>query len=130
MIRSFEELSVWQKAHQLAKDVFDVADGFPKKYLFDLTAQLRRAALSVPSNIAEGSASPHTKELVQFVVLAKRSVSETRSLLRFAKDQQLLPDGAWGALDDRYEEVNRMLGGLRRSLSDASTRHSPLVTRH
>lgn len=137
MIKSFRELEVWQKSHQLAREVFQLAETFPRTYLFDLTAQLRRAALSIPTNIAEGCATAHSKELVQFLNVAKRSVSETQYLLFFAFESGLVKDDRFHEIDARYEEVNRMLGGLRRSLNGvqapdahSTTRHSPLVTRH
>ena len=60
MITSFKELKVWERADDLAFVVFDLAETFPRKYLYDLTSQLRRAALSVPTNIAEGCASFHS----------------------------------------------------------------------
>ncbi len=134
MIKSFRELEVWRKSHQLAKEIFDLTEVFPRPYLYDLTSQLRRAALSVPTNIAEGCAAGHSKELMQFLNVSKRSVSETQYLLLFASEQGLLRDGRFQEFDSRYEEVNRMLGGLKRSLKNAKssdhTRHSPLATRH
>ena len=132
MIKSFRDLQVWQKAHQLALDVFKLTDDFPQTYRFDLTSQLRRAALSIPTNIAEGCATPHSKELVQFLNIAKRSTSETQYLLCFACEQRLLKNDQLQQLEDRYEEVSRMLGGLRRSLSgtNSASRHSSLSTGH
>ncbi len=129
MIRSFRELDVWRKAHALALEIFRRTDRFPRTYLFDLTAQLRRTALSIPANIAEGCATAHSKELIQFLNIAKRSVSEVQSLLQFSVDQELLVQEEFRQWDDRYEEVHRMLGGLRRSLNGFS-RHSSLTTRH
>ena len=67
MVKHFSELMVWQRADELAHQIFDLTETFPKRYLFDLTSQLRRAALSVPANIVEGSAASHTKELLQFI---------------------------------------------------------------
>jgi len=64
MITSYKQLKVWQEADKLAHKVFGLTEKFPKTYLFDLTSQLRRAALSVPTNIAEGCASFHTKEFL------------------------------------------------------------------
>ena len=134
MVRNFRDLEVWRKSHELARAIFDLADTFPRKYLVDLTSQLRRAALSVPTNIAEGYATSHSKELVQFLNIAKRSVSEVQYLLFFAFESQLLDQSHFGDLDARYEEINRMLGGLKRSLSERainlSTHHSALLTRH
>ena len=133
MIKGFRDLDVWRKAHGLAQEVFRISETFPRSYQFDLTTQLRRAALSVPTNLAEGCASSHSKELMQFVNIAKRSVSEVQYLLLFAHEQALLTEGKFLELDARYEEVNRMLGGLRRALRSPgieTTRHSSLVTRH
>ncbi|MBI3321661.1 MAG: four helix bundle protein [Candidatus Omnitrophica bacterium] len=71
----------------------------------------------------------HSKELIQFLNIAKRSVSEVQYLLQFSVDQELLVQEEFRQWDDRYEEVHRMLGGLRRSLNGFS-RHSSLTTRH
>ncbi len=135
MIKNFRDLEVWRKTHELAQQVFSLTDAFPRSYLFDLTAQLRRAALSVPTNLAEGCAAGHSKELIQFINIAKRSVSETQYLLWFACERTLVEEKQHRELDERYEEVNRMLGGLKRSLSTsqgkvAVTHHSSLATGH
>ena len=135
MIKSFRDLEVWKKSHKLAREIFDLTDVFPRTYLFDLTSQLRRAALSVPTNLAEGCATSHSKELMQFVNIAKRSVSEAQYLVFFACERKLVSEAQFQELDSRYEEVNRMLGGLKRALREArppstNTRHSSLVTHH
>ena len=135
MVKSFKDLEVWRKAHVLAREVFQLTDGFPRPYAFDLTTQLRKAALSVPTNIAEGCATSHSKELIQFLSIAKRSVSEVQYLLLFAHEQCLLKEERFQEFDHRYEEVNRMLGGLKRSLngervSNGQSRHSSLTTHH
>jgi four helix bundle protein len=83
-IQSYRELNVWQKADELAVRVYAITSKFPREYLYDLTSQLRRAALSIPTNLAEGCASPHTGELLQFINIAKRFLSETQYLLEFA----------------------------------------------
>src|SRR3989338_5255465 len=116
MIRSFKDLDVWRKADQLAHQVFDVTDKFPRQYLRDLTSQLRRSALSVPTNIAEGSATPHTKELLQFINIARRSTSETQYLLLFALRRELITVKEHEQLTSSYEDVHRMLNGLTRAL--------------
>ena len=113
MIKDYRELIVWQKADDLAHRVFDATQTFPKEYLFDLTNQLRRAALSVPTNIAEGCASSHNRELVQFINIARRSQSETRYLLEFAKRRGLI-SGA--EMSDICDEIGKMLNALMASL--------------
>ena len=116
MVKHFTELMVWQKADVLAHQVFDLTDAFPRRYLVDLTSQLRRAALSVPTNIVEGSACAHTKELVQFISIARRSLRETQYLLLFSLRRELITVTQHEALTSAYEEVHRMLNGLTRSL--------------
>ena len=90
MITSFKDLKVWQRADELAFKVFDMTETFPKAYLYDLTSQLRRAALSVPTNIAEGCASFHSGEFLQFLNIARRSLSETQHLIGFASRRHLI----------------------------------------
>ncbi|MBI3011229.1 MAG: four helix bundle protein [Candidatus Omnitrophica bacterium] len=142
MIRGFRDLEVWRKSNASAHKVFNLTETFPRAYLYDLTAQIRRAALSIPTNLSEGCVASSSKELMQFVNVAKRSVSEVQYLLCFAFERRLVEEDQFRALDEEYEEINRMLGGLRRSLkgrqapsspsphSPLATRHSPLVTRH
>ena len=116
MITSYKQLKVWQEADKLAHKVFDLTEKFPKTYLFDLTSQLRRAALSVPTNIAEGCASFHTKEFLQFLNIARRSLSETRYLLEFAFRRKLVGQDHLAELDALGESVAKMLNALIRSL--------------
>ena len=116
MITSYKQLKVWQEADKLAHKVFDLTEKFPKTYLFDLTSQLRRAALSVPTNIAEGCASFHTKEFLQFLNIARRSLSETRYLLEFAFRRKLVEQDRLAELDALGESVAKMLNALIRSL--------------
>ena len=116
MIKSYRELNVWQKADKLALDVYQLSDGFPKKYLYDLTSQLRRAALSVPTNLAEGCASPHSGELLQFINISRSSLSETRYLVEFADKLNLISPEKVTDLDRLCAEIGKMLAALTRSI--------------
>ena len=116
MIKSYRELNVWQKADKLALDVYQLSDGFPKKYLYDLTSQLRRAALSVPTNLAEGCASPHSGELLQFINISRSSLSETRYLVEFADKLNLISPEKVTDLDRLCAEIGKMLPALTRSI--------------
>ena len=116
MIKHFTNLAVWQKVDVAAHQVFDLTETFPRRYLFDLTGQLRRAALSVPTNIVEGSATTHTKELLQFLNVATRLERETQYLLLFSLRRELMPTGQYESLTKTYEEIHWMLNGLARSL--------------
>jgi four helix bundle protein len=116
MIKSYRELNVWQKADQLALEIYQLSDGFPKKYLYDLTNQLRRAALSVPTNLAEGCASPHSGELLQFINISRRSLSETRYLIEFASKLGLVGPEKSKELERLCTEIGKMLAALTRSI--------------
>jgi four helix bundle protein len=118
-VRSFEDLEVWKAANQLAHDVFRLTKSLPHSYLHDVTTQLRRAALSIPSNIAEGSASLHSKELIQSLNVARRSLSETRYLLLFAHEEGLIQPAIYQEVAQACESVGRMLSSLIRSLNSA-----------
>jgi len=107
---------VWQKADELAVDVYGITKKFPREYLYDITSQLRRAALSIPTNLAEGCASPHSGELLQFINIANRSLSETRYLLEFSHKIGLISAADLPGLDERCLEVSRMLKALNLSI--------------
>ena len=115
-INSFRDLLVWQRADELAFKIFDLTYTFPKKYLYDLTSQLRRAALSVPTNISEGCASFHSGELLQFLNIARRSLSETQYLLDFASRRNLINQDEYSELESISVEISKMINALARSI--------------
>lgn len=127
MITSYKELTIWQKTDELAHQVFNLTETFPRSYLFDLTSQLRRSALSIPTNIAEGCASFHTKEFLQFLNITRRSLSETQYLLSFAHQRALIGQELYSNLDLGYQEAGRMLSGLIKSIR---TKHQTLTTKN
>ena len=115
-VKSYRELLVWRKADELAVRVYKISSKFPKEYLFDLTNQLRRAALSIPTNLAEGCASDHTGELLQFINISNRSLSETRYLLEFAHKMGLIKSEEMSNLDCACLEISKMLRSLAISI--------------
>lgn len=76
MINSYKDLIVWQKSFDLVRQIYQLTDNFPKMEIYGLTSQMRRAAISIPSNIAEGFVRKHTKEFSQFVSIAFGSGAE------------------------------------------------------
>jgi len=129
MITSYKELKVWERSDDLAFRVFDLAETFPKAYLYDLTSQLRRAALSIPTNIAEGCASFHSGELLQFLNISRRSLSETHYLLYFACRRKLIRHDKLAELESICEEISKMLNALAKSIRNR-TRQKKLNTEH
>ena len=121
MITSYKELNVWQTADRLAFKVFDLTERFPKQYTYDLTNQLRRSALSVPTNIAEGCASFHTKEFLQFLNVARRSLSETSYLIDFSHRRTLIADDERIDIDALSESTGKQINALIRSLRSRSS---------
>ena len=116
MITSYKQLKVWERADQLAFEVFDLTEEFPRRYLYDLTSQLRRASLSVPTNIAEGCASFHSGEFLQFLNVSRRSLSETNYLLYFASRRNLIKQSKLLNLESICEEISKMLNALAKSI--------------
>lgn len=116
MLRSFRELQVWQKSYALALDVYSVTSDFPSHEAYGLTAQIRRAPVSVPSNIAEGYSRGHTMDYVRFANMAYGSLAELHTQLMLARDLGYMNQDAYDAVSGRYGEVERMLAALIRGL--------------
>jgi four helix bundle protein len=112
----FERLKTWQKAMDFAFTVYQKSKGFPKEEIYGLTSQLRRAATSIPINIAEGSASKTKKEFIQFLMFALRSQYETITILRLAQQFKYLSKDDGKKMEEMSSEVGRLLQGLINSL--------------
>jgi four helix bundle protein len=113
---NFEKLELWQKAIDFAGTVYTVTRQFPENERFGLTNQMRRAAVSVSSNIAEGSARHSAGDYSRFLEIANGSLFEVVSQAAVARGQLFLADSAYEAVYAAAEEQSRMLSGLRRSL--------------
>jgi four helix bundle protein len=120
-IESYRHLEVWQKAITLVTEIYRVSRTFPKEEIYGLTAQLRRAAVSVPANIAEGWGRNMTREFIQFLRTARGSLLELETHLLIAKNLEFLQTASVADLLQTTETINKMLNGLVRSLA-ASTR--------
>jgi four helix bundle protein len=112
----FEKLDVWQNAISFANDIYSHTRSFPADERFGLTSQMRRAAVSVSSNVAEGSSRASDVEFVRFIEIGYGSLMEVVSQSHIARDQKFLDDSAFQAIYDESERVARMLSGLRSSL--------------
>jgi four helix bundle protein len=120
LMRDFRELKVWQKAHQLALEVYRHSRSFPAEERFGLTAHLRKSATSVPSNIAEGCGREGERELGRFLSIAAGSASELEYQLLLAHDLAYLQRDPHVQLSEQVSEVKRMLHRFMQSLnSDA-----------
>jgi four helix bundle protein len=120
---NYRQLLVWKRAHTLALDVYRATQRFPTEERYGLTAQLRRAAVSVVSNIAEGSGRLGDREHIRFLRIARGSVSEVECQLLLSRDLGYLGSSAWTVLDEQSQDLARMLTGLIESLGRAKTRY-------
>ena len=110
MIRqSYKELLIWQKGIVLVDTVYDATDLFPKSELFGLTSQCRRSAVSIPSNIAEGSQRVSDKEFSNFILIAKGSLAELETQMIIAQRRKLLLSEKEKILFGQIEELNKMI---------------------
>jgi len=116
-IRSYRDLLIWQKGMMLAKRVYAMTRSFPTDERFGLTAQMRRAAVSVPSNIAEGQARRGKKEFVQFLSHAEGSLAELDTQLLLAVDLGYCRSAEAEASEATIAEIQKMIASLRGKLA-------------
>ena len=112
-MRDFRKYEIWQKAIDIADRVYAICDKFPRYELFALCDQLRRAIVSVPSNIAEGSGRTSLKEQIHFIEIAYGSLMESYNQLIIAVDLKYIDDVSLDILRPDIDNVARMLNGLR-----------------
>lgn len=115
-MKNFRDLQVWHKAHQLALDSYRVTNGFPKQELFGLTSQIRRAAVSIAANIAEGCGKRGNGEFQRFLGMAAGSASELEYHFLLSRDLSLIADLQYERLNDSVVAAKRMLAALLRKV--------------
>ncbi len=108
----WSDLDLWNKSHEFVKDIYKVTTDFPKAEMYGLTSQLRRAAVSVPTNVVEGFSRKSTKEYLQFLFHSRGSLEEVRYLLLLSKELEFLDEDKYTELEDSSEDVSKMLNGL------------------
>lgn len=116
-LHHYRELIVWQKAIYLVQLLYKATDDFPSKEVYGLTSQMRRAAVSIPSNIAEGQGRSTTRDFLHFLSVAQGSLMELETQVTIAERLGYLDPAREKKLLDATAEVSRMLSGLRSSLN-------------
>ena len=112
MYADTDRLIVWQQSHHLVLKIYEITKGFPKEELFGLTSQIRRAAVSIPSNIVEGRARGFSKEYKRFLLMARGSLEEVKYQLLLARDLKYIEDEKYKEIFNAADEVGRLLSGL------------------
>ena len=115
-MQNCRELKVWQKAHPFVLAIYRVTRNFPDTERYGIISQLRRAASSVPTNLAEGCGRGSTAELAQFVQIASGSASETDYLLILSRDLEYLDGQEYTSLNNNLVEIRKMLSALIKKL--------------
>lgn len=116
-VRNYRELVVWQKGMDLVEHVYSASRLWPKEEIYGLTGQIRRAAVSVPSNIAEGQGRASTKEFLHHLSIAHGSLRELETQTLLAQRLGYLSDEASDHIPDYSAEVGRLLNGLMNALN-------------
>jgi four helix bundle protein len=130
MAKDFSSLQIWQVSHKLMLTIYDVTASFPKAEEFNLTSQIRRAALSIPTNIAEASGRYHDQETIHFIYNARGSSEEVRSLLLAAHDLKYLSKVKYNELEKAYERliisINSFIKSIRAKNSSNQSTNQPI----
>ena len=117
-VKSYRELEVWQKAVELVVLIYRHTKGFPKEEVYGLTSQMRRAAVSVPSNIAEGQGRRTTGEFLNYLSIARGSLLELETQAIIAQKLEFLTTPALQEIEIQLTQVGKMLNGLINALNN------------
>ena len=117
MEKPHKKLDAWKLSMDLVIDVYQTTDRFPRQEQYSLTDQIRRAAISIPSNIAEGAARQTKKEFANYLHMAQGSLSELDTQLEIARRLGYLDDQSWRILDERMERIDKTISGLIRHVT-------------
>jgi four helix bundle protein len=116
-IKNYKDLKVWQQGRLLVKRIYDISRSFPDDERYGLTNQIRRAAVSIPSNLAEGHSRNSTKDYVRFISIAIGSLAEVETQLLLACDLSYCTESELQPLFKQIHELQKILHGLRRKLT-------------
>ena len=113
----YQKFEAWKRAHDLALKIYRITDDWPASERYQLTSQIRRAALSIPTNIAEGASKRGPREFRRYLDIARGSLGEVSYLLLFSKDRGILSLDGYHSLEELRDTVGKVMWGLYRSLS-------------
>jgi len=116
-----EKLVVLQKSHELVKQIYKITHEFPKEEIYGLTSQIRRAAVSIPSNIVEGKARNSRKDYIRFLLISRGSLEEVKYQWFLARDLHYIQEKTYEEVKDLLDSVGKLLNGLIVALRKTST---------
>lgn len=115
-VKNFKELKMWQKGIEIVKDIYALTNRFTKEEMFGLTSQMRRSAISIPSNIAEGFKRSHNKEYKQFLHITLGSLAELETQLIIAKELGFIEENEMDNIVEKIDHVSRMVSSYAKKL--------------
>jgi len=116
-ITSYKDLLIWQKGIQLVKEIYLICKDLPKNEVFGLQSQMKRAAISIPSNIAEGYGRNYTQNYIQFIKIARGSLLELETQIIISKELNLISEDTFDKIINLITEENKMLNAFIKSIS-------------
>jgi len=116
MLRTHKDLEAWKNSIELVSDIYKITAAFPKEEIYALVSQIRRSAVSIPSNIAEGSGRNHYKEFIQFLFIALGSMSELETQLIISLNLGFINKQAFDKLNDNMNLIRSQISGLIKHL--------------
>ena len=116
-IKSFRDLLIWQKSMQLVTDLYSITKLFPNEELYGLVQQIRRAAISIPSNIAEGYGRNSTKDYIRFLRIARGSIYELQTQLEISANLKYIAVETYSEHNEKLQEIERMVSSLIKKIS-------------
>jgi len=119
-MQNFKELKVWEKAHALVLRVYQLTKTFPREEQYGLVSQMRRAAVCVPTNIAEGRSRSSDKEFARFLDIAFGSAAELEYFILLAKDLEMIDSASYNQLNTELEEVKKMVFSFAKKLKETN----------
>ena len=117
-MKTHKDLDVWKKSIELVTDIYHLTNDFPKEEIYGITSQIRRAAVSIPSNIAEGAARSSKKEFSHFLSISLGSLAELETQVIISKKLNIISEDNFKLLINNLTTIRKMLLGLKKSLKD------------
>jgi len=115
-MKNFKDLKVWNKSHKVTLEIYEITKAFPQEEIYGLKSQMRRASVSIPTNIAEGCGRNSDAELARFLEIAMGSASELEYLVILSKDLTFVDMKCYNSLSTEITEIKRMLATLIKKL--------------
>ena len=119
-MKTYKDLLVWQKAIHFVTQVYKAVKGFPQEELYGLTSQIKRAAVSIPSNIAEGYGRKSTKDYLRFLQIAMGSIFEIQTQLEISKNLEFMSESSFSELYEYSREIERMLSSMINKVTESN----------